>query len=80
MKTFFLLVSLGLLFVAVAFPLVVVVGGGDHRTYLQDRQADLAASNPVRRTLNRTFYWLAENRPFLGVVGALGLLTSIFLL
>lgn len=80
MKQVLLLVSLLLLIVAIAFPLLIVMGGGDHRNYLQDRDADLAASNPIRRTLNRTFYWLADNRPFLGFVGAFGLLTSVFLI
>ncbi|MBK8072124.1 MAG: hypothetical protein IPK34_08970 [Ramlibacter sp.] len=50
-----------MLFVAVAFPLVVVVGGD--RTCLQIVRPNLAASSQFEG-LNRTFYWLAENRPF----------------
>ena len=80
MRPYLLFPSLLMLAFAFALPLLVVVGGGDKDALdnAYDREQSINAKNPMRRVINRSFYWLADHRPLCGVVGALGLALSIF--
>ena len=78
MRTYLLMPSLLLLAISPALPLLVVMGGGDHRDIESNREQDIKAPNPVRRAFNRSFYWVVDHRFLCGVLGTVGLGISIF--
>ena len=76
---FLLAISVILLLLAIAFPLVVASGGGDLRDLKENRPYILATKSGVELQLHKVVYWLADHRPLLAVLGAVGLLLVVLI-
>jgi preprotein translocase subunit SecG len=77
MRIYLLIPSVLLLVFAIALPLLVVMGGGSNLGNEYDREQSVNAKNSIERALNRSFYWMADNRPICGIVGFVGVVVSI---
>ena len=77
MRIYLLIPSVLLLVFALALPLLFAMGGGSNLTNEYDREQSVNARSPIERAFNRSFYWMADNRPICGIVGLIGLVVSL---
>lgn len=73
MKDILLVVSLVLITVGAALPLLVVMGGGNHTDADSRREYLITNGSSVDRWLQRGFFWVADHRLLLAVLGLGGL-------
>lgn len=77
MRDYLLIPSLLMITFALGLEILVVMGGGDYKQISDGREKALYAKNVIDRFLATCFYFLADHRPLLGLLGLVGLVLSI---